>query len=119
MIVQQTSESPKSEPSMASWQGAKAAIENGNAQGLGKVIEVREKRDKFGLGYEPSSVEAGNHQDKEKIPSVEETLTNDGHIFGDQVAMINEEAYEEVVSSWIRQAAHDEELKNWKTVEIP
>ncbi|XP_050914623.1 uncharacterized protein LOC127129497 [Lathyrus oleraceus] len=33
MTVQQTSESPKSKPSMASWQGAKATIENGNAQG--------------------------------------------------------------------------------------
>lgn len=33
MTIQHTFESPKSEPSMASWQGAKAAIENGNAQG--------------------------------------------------------------------------------------
>ncbi|XP_050920068.1 uncharacterized protein LOC127137672 [Lathyrus oleraceus] len=99
MTVQQTSESPKSEPSMASWQGAKAVIENGNAQGRGKVIEVRKKRDKFGLGYEPSSVEVGNQRDKKQIPSVEETFTSAGHIFGGQVAMINEEAYEEVVSS--------------------
>lgn len=66
------------------------------------LIEVREKRDKFGLGYEPSKGEADNQHDKEKIPTVEETFISAGHIFGDQVAMINEEAYEEVVSSWIR-----------------
>lgn len=83
------------------------------------MIEVREKRDRFGLGYEPSSVEVGNQHDKEHIPSVEETFTSVGHIFGDQVEMTNEEAYEEVVSSWIRQAAPGEELKNWKTMEIP
>lgn len=76
------------------------------------MIEVHEKRDKFGLGYEPSSVEAGNQHDKEQIPSVEETFTSVGHIFDDQVAMINEEAYEEGVSSWTRQAAPNEELKN-------
>lgn len=119
MTIQQTSESPKSEPSMASWQGAKTIIENGNAQGWGKVIEVREKWDKFGLGYEPSSVEASSQCDKKQIPFVEEIFTSVGHIFGDQVAMINEEAYDEVVSSWIHQAAPNEESKNWKTVEIP
>lgn len=83
------------------------------------MIEVHEKWDKFGLGYEPSSVEANIQHDTEQIPSVEETFTSDGHIIGDQAAMVNEEVYEEVVSSWIRQAAPDEELKNWKTVEIP
>ena len=71
-----------------------------------------EKCDKFGLGYEPSSVEASRKRDTKQIPFVEETFTSVGHIFGNQVAIINEEAYEEVVSSWIRHAAPEEELKN-------
>lgn len=83
------------------------------------MVEVREKRDKFGLWYKPSLDEASNQRNKEQIPSVEETFTSVGHIFGNPVAMINEEAYEEGVSNWIRQAAPDEELKNWKAVEIP
>lgn len=68
LTVQQISESPKSKLSMAFWKGAKATIENGNAQGWGKVIEVREKWDKFGLGYEPSSVEASSQRDKKQVP---------------------------------------------------
>lgn len=118
LTVKQISESPKSELSMASWQGAKAAIENGNAQGWGKVIEVREKWDKFGLGYEPSLVEANSQHDKKQVPPIEETFNSVGHIFSDQVAMINDEAYDEMVSSWVHQVAPDEELKNWKIVEI-
>jgi hypothetical protein len=119
MVVQQTLETPKSGSSMTSWQGAKAVMESENAQDWGKVVEVREKRDKFGLGYDPSSNKAGNQYDKEHIPSVEETFTSAGHIFGKQVAMISDRDYEEGVSSWMRQAAPNEELTNWKVVEVP
>lgn len=41
LTVQQISESPKLELSMASWKGAKVIIETGNAQGWGKLIEIR------------------------------------------------------------------------------
>lgn len=119
MVIQQTSETPKSGPSMASWQGDKVIMESENAQDWGKVVEVREKWDKFGLGYEPSSNEAGSQHNREQIPSIEETFTSVGYIFGNQVAMINEETREEGVSNWILQAAPNEELKNWKVVEIP
>ncbi|XP_050875985.1 uncharacterized protein LOC127079647 [Lathyrus oleraceus] len=114
MAIQQTLETPKSGPSMASWQGAKAVMESEDAQDWGKVVEVKEKRDKFGLGYDPSSHKAGNQPDKEKIPSVEKTFTNAGHIFGKQVAMISKEDCEEGVSSWMHQSASNEELTKWK-----
>jgi hypothetical protein len=91
MAIQQTLEAPKSGPSMASWQGAKVVMESEDAQDWGKVVEVKEKRDKFGLGYDPSSHKAGNQPDKEKIPYVEKMFTSAGHIFGKQVAMISEE----------------------------
>ncbi|XP_050876657.1 uncharacterized protein LOC127080379 [Lathyrus oleraceus] len=65
MAIQQTLETSKSGPSMASWQGAKAVMESKNAQDWGKLVEVKEKRDKFGLGYDPSSNKAGNRHDKE------------------------------------------------------
>lgn len=87
---------------MAFWQGAKVVIEIGNTQGWSKLIEVRKKRDKFGLGYEPSSDKASNQPDKKQIPPVEEIFTSAGHIFGNQIAMIGYEAYNEAVSSWIR-----------------
>jgi hypothetical protein len=119
MAIQQTLETPKSGSSMASWQGAKVVMESENAQDWGKVVEVKEKRDKFGLGYDPSSHKVGNQPDKEKIPSVEKTFTSAGHIFGKQVAMISDGDREEGVSSWMRQAAPNEELTNWKAVEVP
>ncbi|XP_050915072.1 uncharacterized protein LOC127130033 [Lathyrus oleraceus] len=119
MAVQKTLETPKSGPSMASWQGAKAVIESENTQDWGKVVEVNQKRDKFGLGYDPSSIEASNHHDGEQIPPVKETFISAGHIFGNQVAMINVEDHEEGASSWIRQVAPNEELTNWKAVEVP
>lgn len=71
------------------------------------------------MGYEPSSVEASSQRDKKQVSPVEETFTSVCHIFGDQVVMINGKAYNEAVSSWVRQAVPDEELKNGKTVEIP
>ncbi|XP_050895879.1 uncharacterized protein LOC127102567 [Lathyrus oleraceus] len=95
MAVQKTLETPKSGPSMASWQGAKAVMESESAQDWGKVVEVNQKRDKFGVGYDPSSIEAGNQHDKEHIPLVKETFTSAGHIFGNQGAMINVEDHEE------------------------
>lgn len=71
------------------------------------------------MGYEPSLNNENNQLDKNKIPPVEETFISVGHIFGNQIAMIGDEAYNEVVSSWICQAVPDEELKNWKIIEIP
>lgn len=89
---------------MASWRGDKAIIEAGNAQGWGKLIYMREMWDKFGLGYEPSS-DKKNHQLNKKIPPIEETFICVGHMFGNQIIMIEDEANYKVVSSWIRQEA--------------
>ena len=50
---------------------------------------------------------------------MEKTFTSAGHIFGKQVAMISEEDRNKGVSSWMRQAAPNEELTNWKAVEVP
>lgn len=98
LTVQQVPESPNPELSMASWKGAKAIIETGNAQGWGKLIEVREKWDKFGLGYEPSSDRKNNQLNKKQIPPIEETFSSPDHIFVNQITMIKDEAYNEVVS---------------------
>lgn len=43
---------------------------------------MREKRDNFGLGYDPSWNEVGNQYNNKQIPSVEEMFTSVGHIFG-------------------------------------
>lgn len=119
LAVQPKPELPKLELLMTSWKGAKVIIEVGNAQGWGKLIEMREKWDKFRLGYEPSSDKADHQLNKRHIPTVEGPFTSVGHIFGNQIMMIEDEAYNKVVSNLIRQETLGEELKNWKTVEIP
>ncbi|XP_050916253.1 uncharacterized protein LOC127131369 [Lathyrus oleraceus] len=49
---------------MASWQGAKAVMESEDAQDWGKVVEVKEKRDKFGLGNILDAASGGALVDK-------------------------------------------------------
>lgn len=39
---------------MAYWKEAKSIVEVGNAKGWGKVIEIPEKKDRFGIGYQLS-----------------------------------------------------------------
>ncbi|XP_050877865.1 uncharacterized protein LOC127081679 [Lathyrus oleraceus] len=41
--------------SFASLKNAKSSIEGGNPEGWGQLIDVREKHDRFGLGYMPSA----------------------------------------------------------------
>lgn len=48
-----------------------------------------------------------------------ETFTSAYHVFGGRVSMISDEDDSEFASSWIRHAKPGEEMKNWKTVEIP
>lgn len=79
----------------------KAITKAGNVQGWGKLIEIPEKKDRFGLGYQPSLDERGNQAIKGKVLPVHETFTSVGHIFRGHVAMIDEVAY------------------NWKDDEVP
>lgn len=39
---------------MASWKGVKAIVETKHPKGWSKIIKLLEKRDWFGLGYQPS-----------------------------------------------------------------
>lgn len=79
--VHYMSKLPKLELSMTYLEGAKVIIEIGNAQGWGKLVEVHEKKDNFGLGYQPSLDEANNQVIKGHTPLVEETFTSASHIF--------------------------------------
>lgn len=104
---------------MSSWQRAKAIMEAGNAKDWGKVIEIHKMKDLFGLGYQPSLGEMDVQASKGEILHMHETFISDGDIFEGHVEMINEVAYDGVISIWIRQGAPGEELNNWKAAEIP
>lgn len=44
-------EPKKLETLMASWKGAKVTVEAGQTEGYGKILELSEKRDRFGMRY--------------------------------------------------------------------
>lgn len=75
-------------------------------------MEVHEKKVQFRLGYQPSLDGTNDQAIKGKIPPIEETFKSVVHIFDGKVGMIEEEAYNEATSNWIRQAEPNEELKN-------
>lgn len=97
----------------------KSITEVGNVEGRGKLVELHEKKDQFGLGYQLSLDGENDQEIKGNTHLVEEIFESVGHILDGQITMIDEEAYNEATSSWIRPTEPDEELKIWKAVEIP
>ena len=118
-------EEKKSEAPLSSLIDAKALVEAGIPHGgWGKIVEVTEKRDKFGIGYQPSSstlaivtpplkgsqilplqevfVSGGTSQEEEQVLAVGD---EDDH-YGD-------------ISNFIYQIAPDQELNNWIALDIP
>lgn len=81
VTVQPTKEQPKSEPSMAYWKGAKSLVETRDVQCRGKLVEIHEKKNQFGLGYQASFGKRDIQDDKWIIPLVEKIFTSVGHIF--------------------------------------
>lgn len=54
------------------------------------------------MGYQPSSGERDIQDGKGQFLPLHEIFKSVGHIFGGHVAMIDEVAYNEATSSWIR-----------------
>ncbi|XP_050877309.1 uncharacterized protein LOC127081066 [Lathyrus oleraceus] len=86
--VVQTKPKPVEEPKgvMSSWKSVKDAIEVGCPGSWGTMIELPEKKDKCGLGYQ-SSIELFKDQKilQEKVPSIQEIFSKDGFRSDDQV----------------------------------
>ena len=115
-------EGKKSEAPMASLKDDKALIEARSPHnGWGKLIEVPEKKDHCGLGYQPpSSVEASlvSLKGKQVLP-IFEVFISIGTSKEGQVLATNDEGDNEDVSRFIYQVAADQELNNWTSVDIP
>ncbi|XP_050919635.1 uncharacterized protein LOC127137195 [Lathyrus oleraceus] len=76
--------------SFASLKSAKSSIEGGNPEGWGQVIDIREKHDRFGLGYVPSAVKGARVPAKDNTRSIQEVFLSTGFIHGDQVDAIED-----------------------------
>ncbi|XP_050889414.1 uncharacterized protein LOC127094647 [Lathyrus oleraceus] len=60
--------------SFASLKSAKSSNEGGNPEGWGQLIDIREKHDRFGLGYVPSAVKGARVPTKDNTRSIQEDM---------------------------------------------
>ncbi|GAU40821.1 hypothetical protein TSUD_398050, partial [Trifolium subterraneum] len=101
---------------MTSWKAMKEALEEGIILGWGKVPEICEKKDRFGLGYRPTTkgmMEAAQR----KMGTLQEIFCSAGFIYEGHVAML--EDGDEDVPNLVHQCVPNEVLRNWKAWEIP
>ncbi|XP_050890371.1 uncharacterized protein LOC127095771 [Lathyrus oleraceus] len=103
--------------SFASLKSTKSSIEGGNPEGWGHLIDVREKHDRFGLGYVPSAAKGAWVPAKENTRSIQEVFLNTGFIHGDQVNAIEDNSEDEDEPCLVYQC--ETILNNWTAVEIP
>ncbi|XP_050889537.1 pectin acetylesterase 8-like [Lathyrus oleraceus] len=76
--------------SFASLKSAKSSIEGGNPEGWGQLIDIREKHDRFGLGYVPSAAKGARVPTKDNTRSIQEVFLSTRFIHGDQVNAIED-----------------------------
>ncbi|XP_050877333.1 uncharacterized protein LOC127081091 [Lathyrus oleraceus] len=81
--------------SFASLKSAKSSIEGGNPEGWGQLIDMREKHDRFGLGYVPSAAKGARAPTKDNTRSIQEVFLSIGFIHGDQVNAIEDSTADE------------------------
>jgi hypothetical protein len=101
---------------MTSWKSIKEALEEGISEGLGKVLDVCQKKGRFGLGYRSSTREVLK-VDQGRIRTIQETFRSAGFSYEGQVAMLEDD--DEDVPDMVHRCAPDEVLNNWKALEIP
>ena len=82
----------------------------------GKLPEIPEKKNHFGLGYESSKATL---KDKACFPLIQETFVSKGTEHGGYVVMISSKINTKRATDFIREGAPGEELKGWTAVEIP
>lgn len=101
---------------LSSVRSAKQTLEKGPFSDWGKVIDVTEKRDRFGIGYHPSACKA-NPKKKEFNPvKFSSTEFQNDHI----VAVIKEFCGSKPeTSSLVRRCPPGFKLPNWTTSVIP
>ena len=103
----------KGRPSFASLKSTRTTIEEGTPEGWGEVIDVKMKRDIFGLGYKPTTNEGTSTSTKGRLKSIQEVFVSVGY----QVNAIDEDSEEEDMNNLMFQC--EAALGNWEAIEIP
>ncbi|GAU10426.1 hypothetical protein TSUD_419170, partial [Trifolium subterraneum] len=74
---------------MSSWKAMKEALEEGSLEGWGRLPDIPEKKDRFGLGYQPSTT-LFSKDDREGIRTIQEMFCSAGFIHEGHVAMLED-----------------------------
>ncbi|XP_050902816.1 uncharacterized protein LOC127115280 [Lathyrus oleraceus] len=103
---------------MTSWKSVKAAIEAGCPGSWGTVIELPKKKDKCGLGYQPS-IELFKDQKihQGKVPSIQEIFSKAGFRSDNQVNALEDEDPD--LSKMVFYGPPDAAHTNWKATDVP
>ena len=103
-------------PKVTSWRDLQVTMECDASKGWGKLPEIPEKKNRFGLGYESSKA---TPKGKARFPPIQETFFNKGTNHGGHVAMISNKVHTRKETEFITECALGEEIKSWTSVEIP
>jgi hypothetical protein len=100
----------------SSWKAMKEALEEGIPEGWGKLLNIIKKKDRFGVGYQPSTREAlkvGQGQ----IRTYQETFRSGGFRHEGHVALL--EDTDEEIPDLVYRCLPDDAINNWEAIEIP
>jgi len=89
----------------------------GKPDGWGEIVQVKEKKDKFGLGYEPFQQKRAHSPQANYQKNFQEVFLSGGVIHGHQVNAADEVSTADD-TDLVRRCAPDEELNNWKAEEL-
>ena len=105
-----------------------------NNDGMANLVDIKENREKFGLGYKPTQTDVRRSiverrskgvgsqlrpQAREVPPChISKSFVNTGLRHEEQVAVIHDKAPQEH-SDWVRPCLPDFQLGNWQVVEQP
>ncbi|XP_073219742.1 uncharacterized protein [Cicer arietinum] len=123
--------------STTSLKATKFMLEEGVFVKFGKLIEIPEKKDKYGLGYIPTKADQENVvkekresklarwenrvPNSQKIPicDIRQTFQSAGIIYADQVAVVEEDRVDDDTLKLVYPCPPNTNLNNWKIIEFP
>ena len=131
----------KPQLSKASVMTAKIMLENGyqyeDEQDFAKPLQVHEKKDRFGLGYEPTKADKRRNVEErkekrvarlqnrepktERIPicDIQQSFRSAGFVFADQVAVVGDDCFTDNDIDLVYPCSPGTRLNNWEIVEFP
>src|SRR3954463_1012799 len=90
-------------------------LQDADTKGWGKLPEVLEKKDRLGLGYQPTKVTSIKKEER-PFPPIMQTFVTGGY---EHMAMVSNQDSREGTSNFIRETRPGEQLQNWTSMEIP